>query len=176
MPPKTYPEVARVIQLADHKPRRLLLEELTSKQRLDHPLAESRSLALGNVVTLIDRVGSFGSVEVDELSALTPKHQRDAVMTLVQGHIAMEFGPFRISQHERTFTVQHRNLEELIGALLRVQYHVHQSSSDDLQAVGIPPSFLAMGLTWGVGSSIATASDERLKRRRRKRFLRTDPR
>lgn len=168
---KTVQDAARVIRLADFKPRRMLLEDFASDR-----LEKSRSIGFGSVVTLTDRVGYFGSIEVDELSALTPQTQRHAVMAFVKEHIAMEFGYLRITQNERTFTVQQRNLEELIGALLRIQYHVHQCSSDDLEAVGVPSSFVAMGLTWGVGSSVANANDERLKRRRRKRFVDLDPR
>ena len=162
---KMHLNAPRVVQLADYKKSRLLLEDFKN----DRESLSGHERKAG-VVVLSDRVGSFASVEVDELSALTPKDQRDAVMGLVKEHLAMEFGHLRIVQNNRTFTIKHRNLEELIGALLRVQYHVYQCSVEDLEAVGVPCSFVSMNLTWGVGKTLADASDERLKRRRRKRF------
>ena len=165
MPPKTHPFVPRVVQLADYKNSRLLLEDFAQDRARRRGIAKA-----GDVVVLSDRVGSFASVEVDEISALTPKNQRDAVMAFVHDHLSMEFGHLRIAQNTRTFTIKHRNLEELIGALLRTQYHVYQCSVEELEAVGIPPSFASMNLTWGVGKTLVDANDERLKRRRRKRF------
>jgi len=162
---KTLKPVARVVQLADFQDRRLLLEDFSTK-RSDKP----RAAGLASVVSLRERVGCFASIEIDEVSALTPIGQRDAVMALVRDYLAMEFGQLRITQLKRTFTVRHRNVEEMIGALLRVQYHVYQCTAQDLEAVDVPESFVAMNLTWGIGSSAIDADAERLKRRRRKRF------
>lgn len=162
MPPKTHTIAPRVVQLADYKSSRLMLEEFTQNR--------AQQTCSAGVVVLSERVSSFASVEVDEISALTPQVQRDAVMALVREHLAMEFGHLRIEQNNRSFVVKHRNLEELIGALLRTQYHVYQCSVEDLEAVGVPRSFVCMNLTWGVGKTLADANDERLKRRRRKRF------
>lgn len=169
MPPKTYPAVARVVQLADYQQRRLMLEEFTL-ERSNQYAQQSEAI----VVSLDDRVTCHASVEVDELSALTPAEQKKAVLDLLHEHLAMEFGPLRIAQNDRTFVVQHRNMDELIGALLRVQYHLYQCSEDDLEAVGVPRSFVAMNLTWGVGASVADATEERLRRRRGRRFQSED--
>lgn len=169
MPPKTYPAVARVVQLADYQQRRLLLEDFTLERSNQHA---QQSEAI--VVSLVDRVTSYASVEVDELSALTPAEQKKAVLDLLKEHLAMEFGQLRIAQNDRTFVVQHRNVDELIGALLRVQYHLYQCSENDLEAVGVPRSFVAMNLTWGVGASVTDATEERLRRRRGKRFQSED--
>ena len=163
--------------MADYKSRRLLLEDFARNRSREQSSVRREQSAKqvqvehgSNVMNLSDRVGSFASIEVDELSALTPQDQRDAVMALVHDHLAMEFGHLRISQSNRTFTVKHRNLEEMISALLRVQYHVYQCSAEDLKSVGVPSSFVAMNLTWGLGNTLADANEERLKRRRRKRF------
>lgn len=166
MPPKTLPAVTRVVQLADYDGRRLLLEEFTQNRAHSSKLTNP-----ANVVSICDRVSSFASIEVNEISALTPADQRDAVMALLHEHLSLEFGRLRITQTKRTFIVQHRNLEELIGALLRVQYHVFQCTEEDLAVVGVPKTFVAMNLTWGVGGSVAEADNQRLKRRRRKRFF-----
>ncbi len=176
MPPKTNKIRPRVLKLADFDHRRLLLEEFAEKRRLKQgshvlPGASSRSLpGVSNVVLLADRASSFASIEIDELSALTPVAQRISVMALLRDHLAMEFGQYRITQSNRSFIIQHRSLDELISALLRVQYHLHQCTAEDLAAVNVPASFVTMNLTWGVGPSPSTADAERVKQRRRKRF------
>jgi len=181
---KTNKTSSRVVKLADFDHRRLLLEEFAERRRSDRGLLRVASnpsvkdlanqstprSGTSNVVSLSDRASSFASIEVDELSALTPTTQRIAVMSLLQEHLAMEFGQYRITHSNRSFIIQHHHLEELISALLRVQYHINQCTIEDLTAVGIPASFVSMNLTWGVGSSAANADAERLKQRRRKRF------
>jgi len=155
----------RIVQISDYKPRRLTLERDTysvakKTQRVEPAI----------IVSMRDRVGCFASVEIDELSALTPGRQRHAVMQHVRKQLALEFGQLRITQHHRSFTVRHRDVEEMIGGLLRVQYHVFQCSVAELTSVQVPESFVGLHLTWGVGSTLLDADSERLKRRRRKRF------
>ncbi len=166
MPPKTFPAVTRVVQMADYDGRRLLLEEFAQNRA-----CKPRRVDSVNVVSLSDRVSSFASIEVDEISALTPADQRDAVLALLHEHLSLEFGRLRITTSNRTSIVQHKNLDELIGALLRVQYHLNQCTADDLAAVGVPKTFVSMNLTWGVGASVVDADIQRLKHRRRKRFI-----
>jgi len=166
MPPKTHPDVARVVQLSEYKKRRLMLEDFANER-----VKQSGSARTAVVLDLSECAGSYASVEVNEISALTPPAQRDAVLALVLEHLVMEFGRLRVTQYNRTFVIKHRNSDELIGALLRTQYHVYQCSVEDLEAVGVPRSFIYMNLTWGVGETLADANDERLKcRRRRKQF------
>lgn len=165
---KTNKMNSRVLKLADFDHRRLLLEEFAEQRRLKQ--GSTGFAGSANIVSLSDRANSFASIEIDELSALTPVAQRIAVMALLREYLAMEFGQHRITQANRGFIVQHRHLDELIGALLRVQYHLHQCTEEDLAAVRIPASFVLMNLTWGVGTSITNADAERLKQRRRKRF------
>lgn len=159
---------SRVVKLADFDHRRLMLEEFAEKRRskrnLPHVLDRS------NVVSLTEQPSSYASIEIDVLSALTPSAQCISVMSLLREHLAMEFGQYRITQSNRSFIVQHRHLDDLIGALLRVQYHLRQCTIDDLAAVGVPASFVNVHLTWGVGASVGQADAERLKQRRRKRF------
>lgn len=162
--------------MADFDHRRLLLEEFAEKRRLQQgSKALSKSLKntsqnSSNVVSLVDQAASFASIEIDELSALTPIAQRNSVMALLREHLTMEFGQYRITQANRSFIIQHRSLDELISALLRIQYHLHQCTEEDLAAVGVPASFVTMNVSWGVGESAADADAERVKQRRRKRF------
>jgi len=164
--PHSLPKSAdRVVQLSDYHDRRLKLAKF-AQDRLN-----SRSVKnTAEITDLNDRIGCFASIEIDELSALTPLADRLAVLDAVRDHLTMEFGPNHITQTSRSFTVRHRNLEEMISALLRVQYHVYQCSPQDLAAIGVPESFQALNLTWGVGTTVIDADSERLKRRRRKRF------
>jgi len=165
---KTNKTPSRVVKLADFDHRRLLLEEFAEKRRSKRNLP--RVVGRSNVVSLTEQASSFASIEIDELSALTPTAQRIAVMSLLREHLAMEFGQYRITHVNRSFIVQHRHLDELIGALLRVQYHINQCTLEDLAAVGVPASFINLNLTWGVGTSVSQADAERVKQRRRKRF------
>jgi len=169
---KTNKTTSQVVKLADFDHRRLLLEDFAERRRLNRgvPSVSASHSAKSNIVSMSDKASSFASVEIDELSALTPVSQRIAVMSLLQEHLSMEFGQYRITHSNRSFIIQHHHLDELIGALLRVQYHIHQCTIEDLDAVGIPASFHAMNITWGVGSSVANADAERLKHRKRKRF------
>jgi len=125
---------------------------------------------LAPVVSLRDRVGRFASIEVDELSAITPPGDREVVMAHVRRHLAAEFGQLRVTEHFGSFTVRHRNAEEIVGALLRVQYRVFQCSEHDLAHVGDDLEFCSLHLTWGLGASAPAAAVERVKRRQRKRF------
>jgi len=155
----------RVVRLADYQPKRLLLEEYPQVRD-----ANTAKVGPASVVSLQDKAVCYASIEVDELSALTPLLQRESVMNLVREHLAMEFGALRIVEFERTFLVTHRNVEEMVGALLRVQYHVLQCTAEDLAPYGLPDSCAVLHLTWGIGSSASLAESERSKRRQHKRF------
>jgi len=165
---KTNKTTSRVVKLTDFDHRRLLLEDFAEKRRPNQD--SGSSVGFTNVVTLSERPSSYASIEIDELSALTPVAQRSSVIALLKDHLSMEFGPYRITQANRSFIVQHRSLDELISALLRIQYHLHQCTVEDLAAVNVPASFVGMNVTWGVGASVANADAERLRQRRRKRF------
>ena len=78
-----------------------------------------------------------------------------------------EFGQLRVFRYRQVFSVGHHSLEDLIGGLLRVQFHARAirlpAPLNDLSPAGTA----GLTLSWGVGDSVIEADNERLRRRRR---------
>jgi len=160
-----FPTSPRVVHLADYQPKRSKVENYPGDKTVN-----SQQLVSATIVSLQNTATCFASIEIDELSALTPLAQRQLVMAHVREQLAIEFGALRITENERTYLVSHRNIEELIGAMLRVQYHVQQSTVEEYASVNLTKVCGGLHITWGVGNTAQLAESERVKQRQRKRF------
>jgi len=115
------------------------------------------------------------SVEIDELPWLQAQfgvRLRDKFVRETRALLNGEFGQLRVYRYRRVFVVRHRDVEDLIAGLLRVQFHAYQVVLPDENVFGDVIEQNGLSLTWGVGHSTSEAEVERLKRRRQKQYRR----
>ncbi|MBX2837165.1 MAG: hypothetical protein KTR35_09945 [Gammaproteobacteria bacterium] len=150
----------------------LPLERVTrNKIRLD--LSGSNTAA--TTLSLRPYLPYRASVEIDELPWLQAQfgvRVRDQLVRDVRSLLNAEFGHLRVYRYRRVFVVRHRDVEELIAGLLRVQFHAYQVVLPDENVFGDQVEQTGLSLTWGAGHSTSEAEVERLKRRRQKQYRR----
>lgn len=140
----------------------------TPKRRKDMPDdSVCRSATLLSVRQSLRYQASIG---LDDLGSLYQRHERQALLDLMgqlRQLLNREFGSLRVHRYRQAFAVGHRDLENLIAGLLRVQFHARQLPIPaSLNGEELPPAARPT-VGWGVGRTLFEASNERLKRLRR---------
>lgn len=77
-----------------------------------------------------------------------------------------EFGSLRVHRYRHGFAVGHRDAEQLVAGLLRVQYHARQLTPPQGRAEQSSLVTHAPALAWGVGRTLFEADEDRRQRRR----------
>lgn len=140
----------------------------SSRRRDISPTGSRGTAVLLSIRQSLRYQAAIGPDDIDTLEAGLPANQLDALLAQVRGLLHAEFGRLRVYRYRQVFSVGHYHLEGLIGGLLRVQYHARQIQLP-AGVCGLDTAVRpGLTLSWGVGSTVLEADNERLRRRSRR--------
>lgn len=104
---------------------------------------------------------------IDDLEIIEQSYSAQVAAKLLvklREMLDQEFGNLRVHRRRQGFVVNHHCVESLIAGLLRVQFHSQQIALPATREGEGLSDICGVPLTWGVGTTLAEAEDERLNK------------